>query len=255
MADAIARIVSEIQFLCRMHHHDVNPTLAAFIARAVVLENATQFPLDKELNEKDVKDLIKLSTERLLESDSPSLETVKMQVGFDTARVEETATLDLARAEREQRESALVREICATRLKPGNDVEALTSLYRKIFNFLVLRAGLDAGGNRPAEREIAAALESVRLSRQHAAATLPSPTPPPVTLRPLPRPRPPRPKLPPRPRAGLPAGGPEGIHRAAPRRQDCAAPRALQHRLRDPPVQPAHRQGRRRNFRPADHVR
>jgi hypothetical protein len=161
MADAIARIVSEIQFLCRMHHHDVNPTLAAFIARAVVLENATQFPLDKELNEKDVKDLIKLSTERLLESDSPSLETVKMQVGFDTARVEETATLDLARAEREQRESALVREICATRLKPGNDVEALTSLYRKIFNFLVLRAGLDAGGNRPAEREIAAALESV----------------------------------------------------------------------------------------------
>ena len=111
MADAIARIVSEIQFLCRMHHHDVNPTLAAFIARAVVLENATQFPLDKELNEKDVKDLIKLSTERLLESDSPSLETVKMQVGFDTARVEETATLDLARAEREQRESALVREI------------------------------------------------------------------------------------------------------------------------------------------------
>ena len=65
MADAIARIVSEIQFLCRMHHHDVNPTLAAFIARAVVLENATQFPLDKELNEKDVKDLIKLSTERL----------------------------------------------------------------------------------------------------------------------------------------------------------------------------------------------
>ena len=170
-----------------MHHHDVNPTLAAFIARAVVLENATQFPLDKELNEKDVKDLIKLSTERLLESDSPSLETVKMQVGFDTARVEETATLDLARAEREQRESALVREICATRLKPGNDVEALTSLYRKIFNFLVLRAGLDAGGNRPAEREIAAALESVRLSRQHAAATLPAPPlPPPPASTPTP---------------------------------------------------------------------
>ena len=47
-----------------------------------------------------MKDLIKLSTERLLESDSPSLETVKMQVGFDTARVEETATLDRARAER-----------------------------------------------------------------------------------------------------------------------------------------------------------
>ena len=129
MADAIARIVSEIQFLgCRMHHHDVNPTLAAFIARAVVLENATQFPLDKELNEKDVKDLIKLSTERLLESDSPSLETVKMQVGFDTPPSSPPHDRGWGRnawrkrrrwtwpePSAEQRESALVREICATR--------------------------------------------------------------------------------------------------------------------------------------------
>ena len=47
------------------------------------------------------------------------------------------------------------------RLKPGNDVEALTALYRKIFNFLVVRAGHEPGADRPAEREIAAALESV----------------------------------------------------------------------------------------------
>ena len=30
-------------------------------------------------------------------------------------------------------------------IDPGNDVEALTSLYRKIFNYLVVRAGLEPG--------------------------------------------------------------------------------------------------------------
>lgn len=58
----------------------VSDTLGAFMARAIVLENAELFPLDKELNESDVQELIRLATERLLDRDSPSLETVKMQV-------------------------------------------------------------------------------------------------------------------------------------------------------------------------------
>jgi len=159
--EAIKRIVQEIGFMCRVRGVVVSDTLGAFMARAVVLENAAQFPLDKELNEADVQDLIKMSTEKLLEQNSPALETVKMQVGFDTARVQETEELDRTRAQSEQREGALVGEISNTRLKPGNDVEALTALYRKIFNFLVVRAGIDPGSDKPAEREIAAALESV----------------------------------------------------------------------------------------------
>ena len=55
-------------------------------------------------------------------------------------------------AERERKEGVLVAEVSDTRLKPGNDVEALTALYRKIFNFLVVRAGLEPGADRSAER-------------------------------------------------------------------------------------------------------
>ncbi len=159
--EAIRRIVQEIVFMCRVRGVTVSDTLGAFMARAVVLENPVQFPLNKELNETDVQELIRMSTERLLETDSPPLETVKMQVAFDTARVDESEALTRKRTEREQREAAIVLEIATARLRPGHDVEALTSLYRKIFNYLVVRAGLDAGADRPAEREIAAALESV----------------------------------------------------------------------------------------------
>jgi hypothetical protein len=108
-----------------------------------------------------VQDLIRMATERLLMKDSPSLEMVKMQVGFDVARVQETESLQKTREQVDVREGSFVKEISDARLKPGNDVEALTALYRKIFNFLVVRAGHEPGQERPAEREIAAALESV----------------------------------------------------------------------------------------------
>ena len=159
--EAIRRIVQEIVFICRVRNVQVSDTLSAFMARAVVLENADKFPLDKELNESDVQELIKMACERLCEADSPPLETVKMQVALDAARLQEGEALEQARAERERKEGGLVAGISETRLKPGNDVEALTALYRKIFNFLVVRAGLEPGTDRPAEREIAAALESV----------------------------------------------------------------------------------------------
>jgi hypothetical protein len=159
--DAIRRIVQEIKFICRVRSVQVSDTLSAFMARAVVLENASKFPLDKELNESDVQELIKMACERLCEEDSPSLETVKMQVALDAARLQEGDGLEKARQDREGKESGLIGEISGMRLKPGNDVEALTTLYRKIFNFLVVRAGLEPGADRPAEREIAAALESV----------------------------------------------------------------------------------------------
>ena len=108
-----------------------------------------------------MQDLIRMATERLLMKDSPSLEMVKMQVGFDVARVQESESLQKTREQVDVREGSLVKEISDARLKPGNDVEALTALYRKIFNFLVVRAGHEPGQERPAEREIAAALESV----------------------------------------------------------------------------------------------
>jgi len=159
--EAIKRIVSEISFMCRLKNVTVSDTLAAFVTHAIVLEHVNLFPLDKELNESDVQDLVRMAVERLLTVDSASLETIKMQVAFDTAKLDEVDILDAARAAREEREAALLHDIVDMRLKGANDVEALTALYRRIFNFLVLRAGLEAGANRPAEREIAAALESV----------------------------------------------------------------------------------------------
>ena len=44
--------------ICRVRNVQVSDTLSAFMARAVVLENAAKFPLDKELNESDVQERV-----------------------------------------------------------------------------------------------------------------------------------------------------------------------------------------------------
>lgn len=159
--EAIKRIVSEIAFMCRLKNVTVSDTLAAFVAHSIVLEHVNLFPLDKELNESDVQDLVRMAVDRLLMVDSASLETIKMQVAFDTAKLDEVDALEATHTSREGKESVLLADITGMELKGTNDVEALTALYRRIFNFLVTRAGLEPGANRPAEREIAAALESV----------------------------------------------------------------------------------------------
>ena len=109
--EAIRRIVQEIIFICRVRNVQVSDTLSAFMARAVVLENAEKFPLDKELNESDVQELIKMACERLCEEDSPPLETVKMQVALDAARLHEGEVLERGRVERERQEGGLVQGV------------------------------------------------------------------------------------------------------------------------------------------------
>ena len=85
------------------------------------------------------------------------------QVGFDSASVAETERLQHARSSREQAEVAGIDEICGARIRSADDVEALTALYRTILHFLLSKAGLSPGEahSRPAQREVAAALESV----------------------------------------------------------------------------------------------
>ncbi len=104
--------------------------LAAFVARTILESDSVTFALDKDLTDDDVNKVslvildsihfflllssffspslsllfrfflfikvISLSISRILEKDSPSLETIKMQVAFDSSHVTETSALDKA---------------------------------------------------------------------------------------------------------------------------------------------------------------
>ena len=64
--------------------------------------NPQEFQLDAEMTDADINKLVAFSVQRLLERDSPSLETIKMQVGFDCSYVateEELMTSRKAKAD------------------------------------------------------------------------------------------------------------------------------------------------------------
>ena len=153
--------------------------------------NPAEFQLDAELTDSDVSKLVAFSVERLLERDSPSLETIKMQVGFDCSYVATEEALMTGRKTKADAAREMQRAIGNVQPKGGSDFDALTGLYRQIFAYLLAhydneaaqaaqaavanamapgRGGATNNNNnnaagkelgRNVEREVAAALESV----------------------------------------------------------------------------------------------
>lgn len=111
--------------------------MAAFLARTIMESNPDMFSLDQELTTKDLNKLIALSIDRLCEKDSPSLETLKMQVGFDMCYVKFEEDLSSRTKTREDDLREMQRAIISVKPRSATDFETLTALYRQIFNYLL----------------------------------------------------------------------------------------------------------------------
>lgn len=87
MQSIIEHIVEEICKRCDSDHHvAVSADLAASMVRAVLIDPANHFQLERELRTEDVARLIALAVDNLCATNSPALETMKMQLAFESAR-------------------------------------------------------------------------------------------------------------------------------------------------------------------------
>eukprot|EP00949_MAST-11_sp_MAST-11-sp1_P001468 g1468.t1 len=162
MGDDITHVVREVVKRCKAQGVDsVSEILAALVARTTVYDNPDLFKLDAELTDDDVEDLIDMCVARLTEEDSPSLETIKIQVAFDLSYVQHADTVEQAKQLRATKLANLTSTILDAKVKSVGDFESLTDLYRQIFAFLMVHAGKEQAGDHAVEREVAAALESV----------------------------------------------------------------------------------------------
>lgn len=159
--DEISEIVTSIVRGCSHGGVEVPDVLAAFVARTVLESNGSVFALDKALSPEKIEEVILQSIERLLERDSPSLETMKMQVAFDSAYLADDNEAQKTLRVRNKMVTAHKNSIVEAVMKDANDFESLTLLYRRIFRFLLDFAPNAKSHDRLVEREVAAALESV----------------------------------------------------------------------------------------------
>ena len=99
--------------------------------------------------------------ERLCAKDSPQLKTIQLQVNFEEEYHSQLNVIERAANTKNARLTEIFKEIEGVRVKSESDFDALSVLYRKIFNFAMVCTGSDQLNDRAVERETAAALESV----------------------------------------------------------------------------------------------
>ena len=107
------------------------------IARTILEGNTDKFSPQKELTDEEVNTLIFLAINKLTERDAPALETVKMQVGFDSTYVRFEEELEAERRARDAKRKELQRIIIGVKPRGSSDFETLTTLYRQIFAYLL----------------------------------------------------------------------------------------------------------------------
>lgn len=154
----IKNIIREIAQECASKGQAVSETLVAFMVKAVVLDPANEFNVDRTLTKDDVQKLIRLCVVRLLDTRSPSLDTVKMQVYFDMNYTSRSDFLEEHRRVLEARLQPVVREITDSRARTRDELEGL---YRKIVSAVLLKSGLGSPTDISVVREATAALQSV----------------------------------------------------------------------------------------------
>lgn len=154
----IKNIIREIAQECAAKGQGVSETLVAFMVKAIVLNPNSGFNVDRTLTKEDVQTLIKLCVSSILDTKSPSLDTIKMQVYFDMNYTSRSLFLEEHRRVLESRLHPVIREITDTRAQTREEIE---TLYRKIVTAVLLRSGLGSPTDIAVVREATASLQSI----------------------------------------------------------------------------------------------
>lgn len=154
-------LTKNIVRVCKLSRVEVSETLAAFIARTVMEESIQTIAPSKQMSAADMDEIVQKAVAKLLRRDSPSLETIKMQVEYTAVTNREEQLVQRATANRQRVVADIVKSIITLNPNGPGDFETLSTMYRKIFQLLMEYYPSDDGSSRAVEKEVAAALESV----------------------------------------------------------------------------------------------
>lgn len=165
VAISIITISKELMLACRQLGHVVSEALAAVVAATVVSATGGFFS-EKPIDENDAKTVVEEAAKKILSKERPGISALRLQADYEVAfhDLEKANQKHLSEAKAaEEKTLAWISKFTA---KFDEDFDTLTSLYKKIYHFLLLRCTSPTGEAKPpkdmaVEREVAAALESV----------------------------------------------------------------------------------------------
>ncbi|XP_072559049.1 cilia- and flagella-associated protein 206 isoform X2 [Paramormyrops kingsleyae] len=154
----IKSIIREVVKECLAKGQTVSETLATFMVKAVVLDPQNQFNVDRTITKQDVQEVIERCVQRLVDRQSPSVDTIKMQAYFD---MHYTSRQEYLKEHRRALQAELIpvtREITDSRAKSRDELE---TVYGKIVSYVLLRSRMGSATDISTVREAAAALRSI----------------------------------------------------------------------------------------------
>jgi hypothetical protein len=151
---------------CRQLGHVVSETLAALVASTVINPAVGSFFVDRPIDENDARVVVEDAAKRILSKEQPGIACLRLQATYESAFAEIEREAQMDRGTKKTAEDRAVNYISGFTSKFDEDFDVLTGLYKKIYQFLLLKCmhplGVAAPPKDPtAEREVAAALESV----------------------------------------------------------------------------------------------
>mmetsp|Transcript_22702 Transcript_22702/g.71413 ORF Transcript_22702/g.71413 Transcript_22702/m.71413 type:complete len:636 (+) Transcript_22702:121-2028(+) len=165
-AISIQTIGKELMLACRQLGHAISETLAALVASTVVNTAMGSFYVERPIDENDARVVVEEAAKRILSKEEPGIACLRLQAAYESGFADIERAAQKQKAEAKAAEERAVNWISNFTAKFDQDFDTLTGLYKKIYQFLLLRCTSPAGVAQPpkdqtAEREVAAALESV----------------------------------------------------------------------------------------------
>mmetsp|Transcript_72673 Transcript_72673/g.168373 ORF Transcript_72673/g.168373 Transcript_72673/m.168373 type:complete len:634 (-) Transcript_72673:140-2041(-) len=165
-AIGIQTIGKELMLACRQLGHAISETLAALVASTVVNATSGGFYVERPLDDVDARVVVEEAAKRILSKEEPGIACLQLQAVYETAFADIEREAQKQRAGAKAAEEKAVTWISSFTAKFDQEFDTLTPLYKKIYQFLLLRCTGPMGAARPlkdadVEREVAAALESV----------------------------------------------------------------------------------------------
>jgi hypothetical protein len=104
-------------FHSKVQNFQITDTLAAFMIRAVVLDPQYGFRVEKEMSRDEVNRLIDICVQKITATDDFEMETIRMQVYFDTNFPSQGDFLHQEKMARLEQCAALLRDIIQAKSK------------------------------------------------------------------------------------------------------------------------------------------
>jgi len=160
-------ITKELVLACRQLGLVISDTLAAYVASTIVNPTTNSFFINKPLEEADARIVVEESIKLLFAKNDPVVETLKMQVAYETKYQLCERNKKEKQDEEKKLEEGLLEQITNTKASFGEDFESMLKVYKLIFQLLkvknsfIMKQNLKPEKKEQVEREISAALESV----------------------------------------------------------------------------------------------